>query len=121
MTQLGLSYETSTIGLFRYLNLSDDWKVQLVLKHQKENVSRSVAKEAREFATEIDLDLENEFDGEMKNKESARNLKGIAVENGKKAINTSWKSKRLHGQYHVRSQKADVDLHVPISGWEASG
>ena len=52
----------------------------------------------------------------MKNKESARNLKGIAVENGKKAINTSWKSKRLHGQYHVRSQKADVDLHVPISG-----
>ena len=25
LTQLELSYKTSTIGLFRYLNLSDDW------------------------------------------------------------------------------------------------
>ena len=58
LTQLKLSYKTSTIGLFRYLNLSDKWMLELALKHEKEKVSHSVIKEAREFAREIDLDLE---------------------------------------------------------------
>ena len=98
MTQLELSYKTSTIGLFRYLNLSDDWMLQLALKHEKEKV-HSVVKEAREFEREIDLDLETEFDGEMKNTENARKLKRIAKEKGKKAIDIAWKSHPLHGQY----------------------
>ena len=58
LTQLELSYKTSTIGLFRYLNLSDKWMLELALKHEKEKGSHSVIKEAREFAREIDLDLE---------------------------------------------------------------
>ena len=48
LTQLELSYQTSTIGLFRYLNLSDEWILQLALKHGKEKGSQSVAKGARE-------------------------------------------------------------------------
>ena len=111
LTQLELSYKTSTIGLFRYLNLSDDWMLQLALKHEKEKGSHSVVKEAREFAREIDLDLETEFDGEMKNRKNVRKLKRIAEDKGNKTIDTAWKSKRLHGQYPLRSQKADVDLH----------
>ena len=47
----------------------------------------------------------------MKNTENARKLKRIAEEKGKKAIDTAWKSKPLHGQYPLWSQKADVDLH----------
>ena len=47
----------------------------------------------------------------MKNTENAQKLKRIAKEKGKKAIDTAWKSKPLHGQYPLRSQKADVDLH----------
>ena len=47
----------------------------------------------------------------MKNTENARNLKRIAKEKGKKAIDTTWKSKPLHSQYPLRSQKADVDLY----------
>ena len=38
LTQLELSYKTSKIGLYRYLNLSDDWMLRLVLKHRKEKV-----------------------------------------------------------------------------------
>ena len=34
--------------------------------HEKEKGSHSVVKEAKEFAREIDLDLETEFDWEMK-------------------------------------------------------
>ena len=48
LTQLELSYQTSTIGLFRYLNLSDEWILQLALKYGKEKGSQSVAKGARE-------------------------------------------------------------------------
>ena len=99
------------IGLFLYLNLSDDWMLQLALKHEKEKGSHSVVKEAKKFVSEIDLDLETGFDGEMKNMENAQKLKRIAKEKGKKAIDTAWKSKPLHGQYPLRSQKADVDLH----------
>ena len=47
----------------------------------------------------------------MKNTENAQKLKRIAKENGKKAIDTAWKSKPLHGQYPLQSQKADVYLH----------
>ena len=47
LSQLELSYKSSMIGLFRYLNLSDDWMLQLALKHEKEKVSHSVVKEAR--------------------------------------------------------------------------
>ena len=57
------------------------------------------------------LDLETEFDGETKNTKNARILKKIAKEMGKKAMDTTWKSKPLHDQYPHRSQKADVDFH----------
>ena len=54
----------------------------LALKHEKEKGSHSVIKETREFAREIDLDLQTEFDGEMKIMENARKLKRIAKEKG---------------------------------------
>ena len=54
----------------------------LALKYEKEKGSHSVIKEAREFAREIDLDLQTEFDGEMKIMENARKLKRIAKEKG---------------------------------------
>ena len=38
----------------------------------------SVVKKGREFSCQIDLDLETEFDGEMKITENTRNLKRIA-------------------------------------------
>ena len=81
------------------MNLSDDWMLQLALKHEKEKGSHSVVKEAKEFVHEIDLHLETEFNGEMKNMENAQKLKRIAKEKGKKAIDTAWKSKSLYGQY----------------------
>ena len=65
----------------------------------KKKKAHTVVKETKTFAREIDLDLETEFDGEIKNKENAQKLKRIADEKGKKAIDTAWKLKLLHGQY----------------------
>ena len=109
LTQLKLSYKKSMIGLFRYLNLSDDWMLQLDLKDKKEKGSHSVAKEAIEFAREIDVDLESKFDVKIKNMENARKLREIAKEKGEKE-DTVWKSKPLQSQHQLRSQKADVDI-----------
>ena len=85
------------------------------LRHEKEKGSCSVVKEAKEFAREIDLDLETEFDGKMKNTKNAQKLKRNAKEKGKKALDSVWKSKPLHGQYPLQSQKAEVYM-TPISG-----
>ena len=69
----------------------------------KKKKVHTVVKEAREFACMIDLDLETEFDGEMKNMENARKLKRNAKEKGKNFIDTACKSKPLHGQYLLGS------------------
>ena len=64
--------------------------LQLALKHEIEEDSHFVVKKATEFAQEIDLDLETDFDRDMKNMENALKLKRIATEKGKKAINNVW-------------------------------
>ena len=84
--------------------------LRLALKYEKEIVSNSVVKEAREFACKMDLDLQTEFDGATKKTKNARELKRIAKEKGKRAIDIARKSKPLRGQYLLRTQKADVDL-----------
>ena len=94
--------------------------LRLALKHEKEKRSHFVVKEAREFARETDFDFETEFDEEMKNTNNAWKLKRIAKEKGEKAIDTVWKSKSLHGQYPLRSQKANVDLY-DTHQWLKSG
>ena len=66
LIQLELSYKTSTISLFRYLNLSDDRLLGLALKHEKEKGWHYVVKNARELVQEIDLDLETEFSFQFK-------------------------------------------------------
>ena len=109
MTQLELTYKTSTIGLYRYLDLSQDWMMQKVFQHESQKKLHSVVKEGRKFANELGMDLEVEFEGEMRITENAQKLKRIAKTNGTKAFHDTWKGKPLHGQFALRSQKADVD------------
>ena len=59
-------------------DLSDDWMLGLTLKHKKGKGSHSVVKKAREFSREKKLDIETEFDGEMKDTKSPRKMKIIA-------------------------------------------
>ena len=54
MTQFELSYKTATIGLYGYLDLSQDWMMQRVFQHEL----YSVIKEERKFANELDLEIE---------------------------------------------------------------
>ena len=42
MIQLELSYKTSTIGLYRYLENTQDWMVKLVNLHEQDKMLHSV-------------------------------------------------------------------------------
>ena len=110
IVQLELSYKTTTIGQYRYLNLSQDWMLKLVLEHENRKKLHSVVKEAIKFGNELDVNLESEFENEIKATENARKLKQIGKKNGTKKLYDTWKQKPLHGQYALRSEKADVDL-----------
>ena len=50
MIQLELSYKTSTIGLLQYLDLTNDWMLQLVRVHENSKRSHSIVKESRKFS-----------------------------------------------------------------------
>lgn len=56
----------------------------------------------------MDLHLETKFDWDMEN---TLKLKRNGKEKGKKTTDTACKPKPLHGQYLLRSIKADVDLN----------
>ena len=96
---------TITIIITIITILSDDWMLRLALKHEK---NYRICTQNGFISWNCG---ETSNMGRLKNTESAWKLKRTAKEEGKKAINTDWKSKSLHGQYPLQSQKADVDLH----------
>ena len=59
MIQLELSHKTSTIGLLQYLDLTNDWMLQLVRVHENSKRSHSIVKESRKFSQELDIENEN--------------------------------------------------------------
>ena len=60
MIQLDLSYKTSTIGLCKYLESTQDWMSKLVNLHDQNKKLHSVTKESHKFSRELALDLQND-------------------------------------------------------------
>ena len=88
---LELAYKTTTIGLYRYMEYSNDWMLKLVFEHEKHKKLHSVVNEGRKFAIELDIDLDSDLEEDLKVTESARNIKKIAKNNGTGKISNSWK------------------------------
>ena len=49
MIELETCYKTTTIGMQRYLTVSNDWRIQLVRQHEENKKLHSIVKEARRF------------------------------------------------------------------------
>jgi len=101
MIQLELSYKTSTIGLCKYLESTQDWMLKLVNLHEQNKKLHSVTKESHKFSRELDLDLQN--DEAVIPTVVAKKTKQKAKELGLKHIAKRWEEKPLHGK------NADVD------------
>ena len=59
MIELETSYKTTTIGMQKYLTVSNDWMIQLVHQHEENKKLHSIVKEARRFKREFGLENEN--------------------------------------------------------------
>ena len=119
MMQLELSYKTSTIGLLQYLDLTNDWMLQLVRVHENSKRSHSVVKESNKFSQE--LCSENENIEHISPTVAAKHRKQKAKKIGQEKLESRWHEKPLHGQFAARSKQADVDETATHQWLRSSG
>ena len=108
LIQLELTYETTTIGLEKYIDSSNDWMLQLVKQHENSKKAHSVIKESEKYKR--DLGVEINIDEDLNCTKQAKIVKKAAKKEGLKQIKENWEKKPLHGQYPTRTNSADVDL-----------
>ena len=107
MIQLELSYKTSTIGLCKYLENTQDWMLKLVNLHEQNKKLHSITKESHKFSRELELDLQNDEEGIPT--VIAKKIKQKAKEPGLKKVAKRLEEKPLHGKFVTRSKNADFD------------
>lgn len=119
MIQLELSYKTSTIGLYNYLDNTGDWMLQLVNRHENSKRLHSITKESDKYSRELDLDIE--VNNLLSPTEIARKTKKKAKHEGLKQLESRWQEKPLHGQFAARANNADVDTQATHQWLRSSG
>ena len=75
MIELETSYKTTTIGMPKYLTVSNDWMIQLVRQHEENKKLHSIAKEQEDLKENLNENIVNEDLSETK---QAKHLKQCA-------------------------------------------
>ena len=121
MMELETAYKTTTIGMQKYLTVSNDWMIQLVSQHEENKKLHSIVKEARRFKREFELEKENAVNEDLPATKQAKHLKQCAKKCATKQLSESWSQKPLHGKYPLRCQQADVDQTATHQWLKRSG
>ena len=108
MTNLEMTYKTTTIGLNIYLQSSGDRILQVVLQHEKKKKLHSVVKESRKFKFQLNITQED-IDINTKPTKAAKDIKEKAKNASLEDMKKGWREKRLHEKCPLRSDNADVD------------
>ena len=116
MIELETSFETTTIGMQKYLTVSNDWMIQSVRQHEENKKLYSIVKEARRLKREFEHENENAVNEDLPATKQAKHLKQRAKKCATKQLSESWSQKPLHGKYPLRCQQADVD-QTPTHQW----
>ena len=119
--ELETSYETTTIGMQKYLTVSNDWMIQLIRQHEKNKKLQSIVKEARRFKREFELENENAVKEDIPATKQAKHLKQCEKICATKQLSESWSQKPLHGNYLFRCQQVDVDQTATHQWLRSSG
>ena len=120
LIQLESSFKTTTIGLQRYLEVSEDWMMQEVSRHEACKKGHSVTKKARKFMRELNMNTELDTPEENPTK-AAREVKQVAKKEILKQTQDNWEDKSLYGQYPLRANQADVDKPLTHQWLKSSG
>ena len=115
LTQLELTFKTTTIGLDAYLSRSDDRLLQLVKKQ-----TLSIKNEAGKLKKNLQIP-ETPPTMEDTATSYARKIKQKAKEYSQKQQIRTWEDKKLHGQYPKRMKEADVDQQQTYRWLRSSG
>ena len=121
MIELETSYKTNTIGMQKYLTVSNDWMIQLVRQHEENKKLHSIVKETRRFKREFELENGNTVNEDLPATKQAKHLKQCAKKCAAKQLSESWSQKPLHGKYPLRCQQADVDQTATHQWLRSSG
>ena len=117
--ELETSYETTTIGMQKYLTVSNDWMIQLIRQHEKNKKLQSIVKEARRFKREFEL--ENAVKEDIPATKQAKHLKQCEKICATKQLSESWSQKPLHRNDLFRCQQVDVDQTATHQWLRSSG
>ena len=120
LLQLESSFKTTTIGLQRYLEVTQDWMMQEVSRHESCKTGNSITKKASKFMRELDMNREADILEEDPTK-AAKEVKHAAKKEILKKTQDNWEEKFLYGQYPLRANQADVDKQMTHQWLRSSG
>ena len=121
LLQVEQSYRVATIGMCKYLECTNDWMMQLVLRHEQNKSSHSIVKEGVRYARQIDISTEHAHVVDQPATKVAKSIKSKAKVAEQEKLEHRWSQKSLHGQYYLRSHQPDVDQQATHQWLRSSG
>ena len=103
LIQLELSYKTTTIGLDKYLQETQDTLLHFVKDHDDGKSLYSISRQSMKFSRELGVPAIPPAGNEA-NTTFARRTKAKGQQ-----LRSKWESKALHGKYPQQVKQADVD------------
>ena len=121
LIQTELTHKTTRIGLHKYLQITKDWMMELVRKHESSKKIYLIVKESRKYMRELNTEEQEQLNHDLAPTKAAKEMKQKAKSEGLKNLKLTWEEKPHHGQYPLRANNADVTKRKPISGFIAQG
>ena len=119
LIQLELTFETTMIGLDRYLEITSDKMLKAVLTHENSK-KVSITSQSRKMKNKYNVQA-NEDENELPPTVAARKIKLRAKAAGISALQENWKQKPLHGKYPERLAQPHVDVQRTHQWLRSSG
>ena len=109
LVQLECTYETSTIGLYKYLTNAKDQLLKKVHRYDINKKLYSIHKEPLKFTQELKLQTDDvEIQETVPITKIVRELKGTAKMQAINHFKARWKGKPLHGKYVDKVEKEGI-------------
>ena len=120
LIKLELSYKTTTIGLDKYLQETQDTLLHFVKDHDNKRSLYSISRQSTKFSRELEMPAIPSAENETCTT-YARKTKAKAKHQGRQQLRSKWESKALHGKYPQRVKQADVDQDKTHRWLKAAG
>ena len=120
LIQLELSYKSTTIGLDKYFQKTQDTLLHFVKDHDDRMSLYSISRRSMKFSRELAVPAIPPAEDEA-NTTYALSAKAKAKHQGLPQLRSKWESKVLHGKYPQRVRRAVVDQEKTHRWLKAAG